>query len=28
VQKCGGKTLEIKDFILGNKLPLGTEFKW
>lgn len=27
VQKCGGKTLEIKDFILGNKLPLGTEFK-
>jgi hypothetical protein len=28
VQKCGGKTLDIKDFILGNKLPLGTEFKW
>ncbi len=27
VQKCGGKTLDIKDFILGNKLPLGTEFK-
>ncbi len=27
VQKCGGKPLEIKDFLAGNKLPLGTEFK-
>lgn len=27
VQKCGGKPLFIKDFLAGNKLPLGTEFK-
>ena len=27
VQKCGGKPLLIKDFLAGNKLPLGTEFK-
>lgn len=27
VQKCGGKPLNIKDFLAGNKLPLGTEFK-
>ena len=27
VQKCGGKPLDIKDFLAGNKLPLGTEFK-
>ncbi len=27
VQKCGGKPLNIKDFLAGNKLPIGTEFQ-
>ncbi len=27
VQKCGGKPLDVKDFLAGNKLPLGTELK-
>ena len=28
VQKAGGKPLEIKEFLRGNKFAVGEEFKW